>query len=476
MANPIIGRKAEMHLLEQYINSDKAEFIALYGRRRVGKTFLIRRYFDNQFAFDMTGIIEGKMSEQMAAFNDSLRQYGYQGDKVKTWLDAFFALRDSLQEKLKAGEKCIVFIDELPCLDTPRSGFVRALGHFWNSWAAWQPGMKLIVCGSATSWMVRNVIDNHGGLHDRVTHEMALKPFSLAEVEEFFTANSFQWSRLGILHAYMAVGGIPYYLSMFRPTESPAQGIDRLFFDENAELAKEYHRLFSSLFRNPAPYLSLIKLLATKPSGMTREEIAAALGVSNNGFLGDLLTDLVYCDFLRSYQVREKRIKSNSCLYKLVDFYTIFYHTFIRKTAEPGYWLRMQGTPTVNTWTGLAYERVCMSHIAQIKRALGISSVATEAYTALIKEGEAKSQIDLVIERADKMINLCEIKYSETEYTLTQEEFIKLGRRVEAFKNLTQTHYGVVPTLITTFGLTHGMYADHIHVSVTLDDLFAYQV
>jgi hypothetical protein len=473
MPNQIIGRKAEMQLLEQYISSDKSEFIAVYGRRRVGKTFLVRHYFNNNFAFDMTGIIEGKMKEQMAAFNDALRTYGHKGNKVRTWLDAFFALRDLLQAKLQEVDRCVVFIDELPCLDTPRSGFVRALGHFWNSWAAWQSGIKLIVCGSATSWMVRNIIDNHGGLHDRVTHEMALKPFSLSEVEEYFTANKFHWSRLGMLHAYMAVGGIPYYLSLFRQTESPAQGIDRLFFDENAELAKEYNRLFSSLFRNPAPYLSLIKLLASKPSGMTRDEIAAELKVANNGYLGDILTDLVYCDFLRAYHAKGGRTRSGLSIYKLVDFYTIFYHTFIRKSAEPGYWLRMQGTPTVNTWNGLAYERVCMSHVAQIKRSLGIANVTTETYACTVTDGESKSQIDLVIERADKMINLCEIKYSESEYTLTQEEYLKIGRRANALRNATTTRYGIVPTLITTFGLAHGMYADSIHASVVLDDLFA---
>lgn len=469
---PIIGRKAEMQLLEQYINSGKAEFIALYGRRRIGKTFLIRQYFQNHFAFDMTGIIEGKMAEQLSAFNDALRLYGHKGPKVKNWLDAFFALRDLLGTKLQEDQKCIVFIDELPCLDTPKSGFVRALGHFWNSWAAWQPTMKLIICGSATSWMVRNIIDNHGGLHDRITHEMALKPFTLNETEEYFKANHFQWSRLGVLHAYMAIGGVPYYLSLFNPSESPAQNIDRLFFGENAELVKEYNRLFSSLFRNPNPYLSLIKLLAGKPSGMTREEIASHLKVANNGHLGNLLTDLVYCDFLRSYRVREKRLKTNSSIYKLVDFYTIFYHTFINKASEPGYWIRIQGTPLVNTWNGLAYERVCMAHIVQIKKALGIANVVTESYACLVTDGKNKSQIDLVIERADKMINLCEIKYSESDYMLTQDEYVKIARRVSAFRQATQTHCGIVPTLITTFGLARGMYADNIHASIQLDDLF----
>lgn len=473
MVHSIVGRKEEIALLERYMSSGRAEFIALYGRRRVGKTFLIRQYFQNRFAFDLTGIIEGKRAEQMDVFYHALQQAGYGGHKPKTWLDAFFALRAVLEQKMGHGEACVVFIDEMPCLDTPKSGFVHALGHFWNSWAAWQPEMKLIVCGSATSWMVRNIIDNHGGLHDRVTHEMALKPFTLNETEAYFRALGFPWSRLGVLHAYMAVGGIPYYLSLFRPEESPAQGIDRLFFAENGELQKEYKRLFASLFRNPEPYLSIIRLLASKPSGMTREEIRGHMGGSNNGHLGDWLTDLVYCNFLSSYRVKEKRVKANSAIYKLVDFYTLFYHAFVGKASmNTNYWTRVQGTPTVNSWFGLAYERVCMAHVAQIKKALGIGSVVTEAYSWRSKDAAHPAQVDLLIERADKMINLCEVKYSEGEYSLSQEEYLNIGRRVENFRTAVQTRYGIVPTLITTFGLAKGMYADSIHATVVLDDLF----
>ena len=473
----IIGRRKEMQLLEQYTASDRAEFIAIYGRRRVGKTFLIRQYFNNRFSFDITGIIEGRKTDQMAAFNDALKQYGYHGTKPRTWLDAFFALRDLLKEKIaKAapGDPCIVFIDEMPCFDTPKSGFVQALGHFWNSWAAWQPTLKLIVCGSATSWMVRNVIDNHGGLHNRVTHELALKPFTLHETEEYFTARHFNWSRLGILHTYMAVGGIPYYLSLFNPDESPAQGIDRLFFSADGELHKEYHRLFYSLFRSPEPYLKIINLLATKPSGLTRDEISKLLKTDNNGRLGNMLTDLIYCDFIRYHHVKEKKIKVNSGIFKLSDFFTLFHHSFAQKAINGTgrRWAQMQGTPAVNSWLGLAYERIVSSHVSCVKKALGIENVATEFYSWRSKNPDMPAQIDLLIERADKMINLCEIKYSETSYTLDKSEYLKIGNRVETFRQASQTKYGIIPTMITTFGLSHGMYADSIHASVVLDDLF----
>ena len=473
MAEKIIGRQKEIALLEKYYNSGKAEFIAMYGRRRVGKTFLIRQYFKNQFAFDMTGVLEGSKAEQMSAFHMALKSYGYEGKKNTTWLDAFFALRQLMEEKVNSQERCVIFIDELPCLDTPKAGFVHALGHFWNSWANWQSQIMLIVCGSATSWMVRNVLDDHGGLHDRVTHELPLHPFTLAETEEYFHANGFKWKRLNILQTYMAVGGVPYYMSLFSPDESPALGLDRLFFSENAELKKEYRRLFQSLFRNAQPYQEIISLLARKTSGMTREEISKELKVANNGRLGDMLTDLIYCDFIRKYNIREKKIKSNSALYQLTDFYSIFYNTFNQKnTVDEHFWSRNVTSSNVKTWYGLAFERVCQTHMPQIKQALGIASVKTEYYSWRSKSQSDGAQIDIIIDRADNTINICEVKYCEHEYQLEKEEYFKIQHRLEAFENETQTRSTLLPTMITTFGLANGMYNDQITVQLTLNDLF----
>ena len=253
--------------------------------------------------------------------------------------------------------------------------------------------------------MVRNIIDDHGGLHDRVTREIPLHPFTLAETEEYFKAYGFRWKRLSILQTYMATGGIPYYLSLFSPEESPAIGLDRLFFEENAELQREYRRLFFSLFRNAQPYQDIISILAKKPSGMTREEISKALHIDNNGKLGNMLTDLVYCDFIRKYNVKDKKIKSNSALYQLVDFYTIFYNTFIRKnSAEAHFWSKNVSSPEVKAWYGLAFERVCQAHIPQIKKALGIASVKTEYYSWRSKTLSDGAQVDIIIDRADNMI------------------------------------------------------------------------
>lgn len=473
MGQTIVGRKKELSLINQYFNSGKAEFIAVYGRRRVGKTFLIRQHFRNQFAFDMTGIMEGTKSEQMTAFHTALKTYGYTGKKNTNWIDAFFALRQVLESRIEEGKRCVIFIDELPCLDTPKAGFVNALGHFWNNWANWQSEIMLIVCGSATSWMVRNVIDNHGGLHDRITHEIHLHPFTLTETEEFFKLNGFSWNRLSIMQTYMAIGGIPYYMSLFERTDSPATGLDRLFFSGNAELKKEYRRLFSSLFKNPHPYLEIITLLSKHPKGMTREEISTELKTSNNGKLGEMLTDLIYCDFLQKNNVREKRIKSNSAIYQLIDFYTIFYNTFANKNImEEHFWTRNINTPEINIWYGLAFERVCKAHIEKIKTALGIASVSTEYYSWRSNLIEKGAQIDIIIDRADNIINLCEVKYSENLYSLDKEEYMKIQNRISVFKEATNSRSNIIPTMITTFGMKEGTYSDQIIAKINMEDLF----
>lgn len=469
----IIGRELEIAQLKKYFDSGKAEFVALYGRRRVGKTFLIRQYFKNDFAFDMTGVLEGTRTEQVTAFHTALKSYGFKGKKSSTWLDLFFDLRNLLESKLENGKRCVIFIDELSCLDTPKAGFVHALGHFWNSWANWQPQIMLIVCGSATSWMVRNIIDDHGGLHDRVTHEIHLHPFTLAETERYFNANGFSWKRLSILQTYMAVGGVPYYLSLFDKAESPAMGLDRLFFSEDAELQKEYKRLFSSLFRNSEPYLDIISLLAKNSRGMTREELSAILKVDNNGKFGDMLNNLIYCDFVRKYHVREKKIKTNSALYQLTDLYTIFYNTFAsKKIVEEHFWTRNVTSSNVKVWYGLAFEKVCKAHIKEIKQALGIASVSTEYYSWRSKTAEDGAQIDIIIDRADNTINLCEVKYCDHEFYLDKDEFFKITHRIEAFQTETKTRSNIIPTMITTFGLSKGMYCDQIPVQLTLDNLF----
>lgn len=467
----LFGRERESAILQQYIDSKHCEFIAIYGRRRVGKTFLVRKFFNDAFDFYVTGFMDGTQKEELDVFNEALKRHGRKGNKVSNWQEAFIALGDLLAEKAeKKKGKLIVFIDELPCFDTRNSKFVSALDYFWNSKGSWIDNLKFIVCGSATSWMIRKVINNKGGLHNRVTHEMHLKPFNLQQTGLYLNANGFKWSRLSVVQMYAAIGGVPYYLSLLDNRKSVPDNIDQLFFAEDAEMRMEHSRLFKSLYKQPEPYVNIVRLLASNKSGLTRKEIADKLKLENNGHLGDILDDLIYCDFVRRFHNGALR---NNSIYQLTDFYSLFYYTFgTKRITDTHYWRHLLGTPTENTWLGLAFERICMSHIAQIIRALHFDTIHTEYYSWRSKLSPRGAQIDLIIDRADGNVSLCEIKYSKGTYTLTKAERLKIEHRIESFQSETQCRKGIQPTLITTFGLTPNEHAEIASSVVTLDDLF----
>ncbi|MEE0922507.1 MAG: ATP-binding protein [Paludibacteraceae bacterium] len=471
----LIGRTNEKALLQSYVDSQQAEFIAMYGRRRVGKTFLISNIFADMIVFETSGIIHGSSEDQFAAFNHSLRKIGYTGLYANTWMDAFFALEQTLTPKIKEDQRQVIFIDELPCLDVRSTRFVVALGHFWNSWVSKHNNLILIVCGSATSWMVDNIVNNHGGLHNRITHTMHLHPFNLAQCEEYFQARGMVWDRQSIMQAYMVFGGVPYYLSLIKSSESVAEAIDRLLFTAQGELCEEYYRLFSSLFTNPEPYMTIVGALANHRYGLTRDELAEHLGKSDGGGLTKLLDNLEKCDFICYHRVRLKKINKTGGYYVLSDSFVQFYHTYLDTPSnDEHYWSHNLLSPKTNTFFGLAFERVCMSHILQIKKAIGIDQIGTEYYSWRSTDKEQKAQIDLLIERADRIINLCEIKYSNLPYTITKDADLKFRTRQAAFVNQTGIRFGIQATYISPYGLTPNTYSSSIQKVITMDDLFEY--
>lgn len=331
----------------------------------------------------------------------------------------------------------------------------------------------LVVCGSATSWMVNNLIDNHAGLHNRITHEIHLAPFTLGETEQFLKSKNIIMDRLSIVQIYMAMGGVPFYLEMIKAGDSAASAIDRVFFANNGALSGEYERLFASLFRDPAPYLKIVETLSKCRQGVTREQVINALGRHDNGHISEYLGNLIKCDFVRYYFVKTKKVKKTDGLYQLTDFFVIFHNTFLTQPInDEHFWENNQMSAAAKTWYGLAFERVCMAHINQIKHALGIDRIATQYYSWRSKDSKQGAQIDLLIERADRVINLCEIKYSESEYRLAKEENIKMRNRKDDFIDETGTKLSVYPTMITTYGLRSNEYSGGIVAQVTMDDLF----
>ena len=469
----IIGRAEEQRQLSLLANSSKAEFIAVYGRRRVGKTYLITEHFRDQLAFYASGVLNAKTLQQKEAFCAALDKIGALGNEHESWMKLFGTLQNALQLRVDAGQQTIVFLDEIPCFDTQRADFVPALDHFWNTWASHYANIKLIVCGSATSWIVKNIVDSHGGLHDRLTFEMHLHPFTLAETEQYLQNSGVKWTRMMIAQAYMAFGGIPYYMSLILPGESLAQALDRLYSKPTGILRREYERLFASLFKIPEPYMNIISILSKNHKGLTREEIAGKMRMQSGGTLTKWLRDLKNCDFIRSYRVYSRKIKQNSELYTLTDMFTIFhlhFHAVIGE--EEKFFSKNLKTSDLLAWQGLAFERVVMQHIPQIKQSLGIHGIEVDYYQWRSSSSSPAAQIDLILDRADGIVNICEMKFSQTPYLIKKAEYDKLQNRLFAFQSETQINKGIQLTFITSYGLHPNEYANDVVQQVTLEDLF----
>lgn len=470
----IIGRKQEILELEDLYSNGRSEFVVLYGRRRIGKTFLVNELFGDRFTFSHTALspveIAGKdlMRMQLRHFTHSLIRYGAEiTQEPANWLDAFFIL-ENLLEKRSADERILVFIDELPWLDTPRSGFLTAFEAFWNGWGSKRNNLMLVVCGSAVSWISDKLLGSKGGLYNRTTSEIKLKQFSLNECEEFFRSRNIMLDRYDILQSYMIFGGVPYYLDFFSKGTSLAGNVDRMIFNRKGKLSNEFERLFSSIFTNPEEAEKVIKVLANKRIGYTREELLKQTGIADGGGFTKLLRSLEESDFIRKFRYFGEKAKHTR--YRLVDNFCLFHLYFLHRktTDDPQFWQHNQNSPSVNSWRGFAFENVCADHVWQIKFALGISGVHTETFSWRGRE----SQIDLIIDRDDRLINLCECKFSSREFVIDKEYDTVLRERQAAFMEETGTRKSTMMTLITPFGLKRNEYFGRIQNTITSEDLF----
>ncbi|MEZ4688040.1 MAG: ATP-binding protein [Bacteroidia bacterium] len=471
----LIGREKELEKLQRALSSNKSEFVALFGRRRVGKTFLVRSFFKNSFSFHLTGLANANTAQQLTNFFTAiLRQTSLQiQDAPKNWFQAFQILIDLLEADQRSGKK-VVFLDELPWLDTPRSDFIMALEHFWNSWASTRDDILLVTCGSAASWMINNLINNHGGLHNRVTQRIRVEPFSLAETELLLIENGCRLDHYQIIQLYMVMGGIPFYLEQVVPGKSAAQNIEEMCFSKDGLLVSEFDNLFNSLFRSAENYEKIIQLLATKEKGMTRSELASGKELSSGGRLSKYLKELEESGFISRFPVFGK--KKRDFVYRLTDFYSLFYLKFIQKNTNysQGFWLSGLDLPERRVWSGRAYEQVCMTHIPQIKRALGISAVLTEHSTWQGKSSGQGAQIDLLIDRRDRVINICEIKFSMNPFTITNSYSENLRNKLGVFREVSQTRKSLFLTFITTFGIKENIHSNSlVQNSVTMEAFFS---
>lgn len=471
MANEIIGREREIEILKTCTESNKAEFIAVYGRRRIGKTFLVKQFYGDCFDFYTSGIYQGTRRDQLALFNKQLNKYAASVYPVpNTWFEAFDQLEHYISNLNK--EKIILFFDELPWMDVPRSKFLQALESFWNMFASTRSNLKLVVCGSATTWMMSKLVGNKGGLYNRLTCSIKLEAFTLQETESYLKHAGMSWTRQQIVDCYMVTGGTPYYLSMLRKDKSVYQNIDDLFFGVNAPLRTEYTFLFRSLFNDSSNYRNVINLLAKRGQGMTRSEIRDALKMADGGLLTEVLHNLCSCDFVRRYSGFGK--KERDVMYQLCDLYILFYLRFVAGTShnDEHAWSNMIDNPARRAWSGYAFEQVCFAHVKQLKQALGISGILSNVCSWHSRSNSSKAQIDMVIDRRDQVINLCEMKYSLTPYEIKKDYYQHLLERLEQFRSETRTRKALMLTMIASSGIKQNAYSGSIPKIITLDDLF----
>ena len=470
----LIGREKEKQILLNALTEEYSQFIAVYGRRRVGKTFLIRESYEYKFYFQFTGAAKTTARKQLARFRLALKEQGLNDVPTLTnWMDAFSELKRFINQQPEG--KKIIFLDELPWMDAPRSNFLSELESFWNGWASARKDIIFIVCGSSTAWMVKKIIKNKGGLHNRLTHRIALKPFSLHLCEEMMKSRGISLTRKQILEGYMIFGGVPYYWSLLNRGASLTQEISRLIFSEDGDMYDEFNMLYASLFKKPEPYIKVISLLAKKKMGMTRQEIITTGKLEDNGALTEILKDLEWCGFIRGYSMIGNKIKNE--VYQLIDHYTLFYYEFIHEQRHGNnFWQAMQGKPQYNTWCGLAFERVCLWHIEQIKNKLGISGILTNEYAWRTGPNKEKNrsgvQIDLLIERSDGIIDLCEMKYSKDTYTINETYEKELIQKKNIFAEVTKTKSAIHTIMVTTYGINHNAYSNEIQNEIELNDLF----
>lgn len=473
---PLIGRIEERKILEKALQSPKAEMVSVIGRRRVGKTFLVRSVYEGQIDFEITGIQHATRREQLRNFMIQLSGFSkgsFPQTEPRDWLEAFHFLSKFLEMKQKK-EKMVVFLDELPWLSTHRSGFLKGLSFFWNSWAVNQ-NIVVVICGSAASWMIRKVVHHKGGLHNRITRRITLRPFTLAETEEFLKAKKINLGRYQILHLYMAMGGVPHYLDEIEAGKSAAQNINQICFSENGLLYDEFSKLYSSLFENSEAHVRIIRTLAKKRRGLTRAEVVQGSGLPEGGGATKVLEELLHSGFISMNYPFGKKKKDS--LYRLTDEYSLFYLQFIEKNRSEGIgvWQELSQTHAYTSWAGYAFESICLKHLLQIRKALGISGVYSTASSFYKKgtEEEEGLQADLLIDRKDHVINFCEIKFYSAETSLTKSMAMELRNKIAAFKASTKTRKQVFLTFITTFGLKPNKHSlGLVDVALTMDCLF----
>ena len=479
MSARIVGRKRERAALDRVLASTEAELVAVTGRRRVGKTFLVREALRDHIVFELTGSHGAPLRAQLAAFDASMRaSFPDYGARATDWSAAFEHLRAALSNARTKGKKRVLFIDELPWLAARRSGFLSAFEHFWNGWAVTRRDLVVVVCGSAASWMARELLHARGGLHNRVTRHVRLAPFTVAEADAYLRARGVSLGHYQTLELYAALGGVPHYLRLVERGESASAAIDRLCFARDGEMRAEFEKLYASLFEHAERHVAIVRALGKAPGGLTRGELAARAGLASGGTVTKTLDDLEECGFV--LRTPELGRTTRDALYRIGDEYSLFFLRWIEphRAHAANVWIHKRGTPPWRAWSGYAFEAICQKHVTRLKRSLGIESVGTTESSwnhRPSNDGDDTdgAQIDLVIERKDATVNLCEMKFAEGPFTIDKRYAAELRRKRDVFRRITGSNKALLTTLVTTFGVAESTHArELVDAEVTMTALF----
>jgi uncharacterized protein len=470
----VAGREEEISIMQNLLEKDHSEFLAMYGRRRIGKTYLIRQVFEKQMIFEASGIHEKEMSQQLEHFWMMLieRISDEKPPVPQTWLQAFALLKKYIKS-LGTRKKKVIFLDEIAWFETPKSGFVAALDNFWNLFCSKRKDIVLVICGSSASWIIDKVINNRGGLHNRITSHIQLMPFTLHETKSFLELLKVKLTLKDIATLYMSVGGVPYYLKDIKPGQSVPQILDNLFFKPNAILKNEFQNLYASLFKNSDLHVTIIKALATKTKGLTRNELLTETKLASGGGFTKLLDELTVCGFIKIIYPIDKT--KEGFLYRLVDEYSIFYYKFLTNKKANSSWLQLSSAQSYKIWTGYAFENLCFKHVWNIKKALGINGVISNEYSWIYKgtENENGVQIDFIIDRNDNCINILELKFYDAVFEISKKQADDIHHKVTLFKEKTKSRKNVFTTLLTANGAKKNeYYLSVITNELKIEDLF----
>ena len=453
----LVGREPEQAIMAKLLRDDDSNFLAVYGRRRIGKTYMIREFYKKNMVFEASGINEKDKSQQLENF--WLSQYDFEKvkrEKPKTWLQAFQNLKEFI-ESIKGKNKKVIFLDEIAWFETQKSGFLAALDKFWNQFCSKRNDIILVICGSAASWIINKVINNKGGLHNRITCQIQLLPFDISETKAYLVSKKINLVPQDIIKLYMIVGGIPYYLRYFEKGQSVNQYVDNLFFSKNAILKNEFSNLYASLFKNSDCHVQIVKALSNKNKGLTRNEILETTKLTSGGGFSEQINELLLCGFIKEISPIDNKKENN--LYRLVDEFTLFYFKFLNNSKTTN-WLQFSNSQTFKIWQGFSFENFIYKHIDLVKKELGINGIISNEYSWFFKgnKQESGTQIDLVIDRNDNCINILEIKFYDTEFVVTKEIFENITKKKTIFIEKTKTKKNVFVTMISLNGVKQNEY------------------